>query len=79
MDWQQHIDRHPDVLGGKPKIKGTRISVELILGRLGEGWSVEQLLEAYPQLNQTHIHACLTYAAASLSTDDIVDVPLSAA
>jgi len=79
MDWRNYIDRHPDVLAGKPRLKGTRISVELILGRLGEGWTLEQLLQAYPQISADQIQACLAYAAEAIATDDIVDVPRSAA
>jgi len=79
MNWREHIDRTPDVLCGKPKIRGTRISVELILGRLGDGWTVEQLIEAYPNLTRSQIQACQAYAAEILSTDDVVDIPLSAA
>jgi uncharacterized protein (DUF433 family) len=79
MNWREHIDRNPDVLGGNPKIKDTRISVELILDRLGEGWTIEQLLEAYPHITRQQIQACQAYAAESLSTDEIMDVPRSAA
>lgn len=63
MNWRDHIDRNPAVIGGKPKIKGTRIGVGLILERLGEGWTVEQLIESYPQITAEHIHACRAYAA----------------
>ena len=79
MNWREHIDRNPEVLSGKPKINGTRISVELILERLGDGWTIEQLLEAYSQINREQIQACLAYAAESLATDEIVDIPLSVA
>lgn len=79
MNWRDHIDRDPDVLGGKPRIRGTRISVELILERLGDGWTTEQLLEAYPHIHREQIQACIAYAAETLSTDDVVDVPASAA
>ena len=79
MDWRQHIDRNPDILGGKPKIKGTRIGVELILERLGDGWTFEQLLEAYPHITRQQIQACQSYAAEVLATDEIVDIPRSAA
>lgn len=79
MNWREHIDRNPDVLGGKPKIKGTRISAEIIIGRLGEGWTTEQLLEAYPHITRDQIQACLAYAAEVLSTDEVVDVPRPAA
>ena len=55
MNWRDHIDRDPAVLGGKPKIQGTRLSVELILGRLGEGWTADQLIKAYPHLTAEQI------------------------
>ncbi len=79
MNWRDHIDRNPLVIGGKPKIKGTRIGVEVVLERLGDGWSIEQLIEAYPRITADQIHACQAYAAAMLSTDEVVDVPQSAA
>ena len=77
MNWREHIDRDPAVLGGRPKIKGTRISVELILERLGDDWSIDKLIEAYPHITREQIKACLAYAAESLSTDEVVDIPLS--
>ena len=79
MDWREHIDRDPAVLAGKPKIRGTRLSVELILGRLGEGWTAAQLQEAYPHLTGAQIQACAAFAAEALATDDVLDVPVSAA
>lgn len=79
MNWHDHIDRNPAVIGGKPKIKGTRIGVGLILERLGDGWTVDQLMEAYPHLSPEQIHACQAYAAAMLATDEVVDIPQSAA
>jgi uncharacterized protein (DUF433 family) len=79
MNWRDHVDRNRDVIGGKPKIKGTRIGVELVLGRLGDGWSVEQLLQAYPSLTVEAIRACHSYAAEVLATDEVVGIPNSAA
>ena len=79
MDWRERIERDPNVLGGKPKIRGTRISAELVLSRLGEGWTIEQLIEAYPHITRDQIEACLTYAAESIATDEVVDVPRPAA
>jgi uncharacterized protein (DUF433 family) len=70
MNWRDHIDRNPAVIGGKPKIAGTRIGVELVLERLGDGWSVDQLIEAYPHLSPEQIHACQAYAAAMLAEVD---------
>jgi uncharacterized protein (DUF433 family) len=79
MNWKEHIDRNPAVIGGKPKIKGTRIGVELILERLGDGWAVEQLLEAYPHVTAEQIQACQSYAAEMLASDEVLDIPHSAA
>jgi len=79
MNWKEHIDRNPAVIGGKPKIKGTRIGVELILERLGDGWTVEQLLEAYPHVTAEQIQACQSYAAEMLASDEVLDIPHSAA
>ena len=79
MNWRDHIDRTPGVLGGKPKICGTRIGVELILERLGDGWTVEQLIEAYPHITHEQIQACQAYAAELVGTDEILDIPQSAA
>lgn len=72
MNWREHIERRPDVMLGKPVVKGTRITVELILERLGDGWSEEDLLDAYPHLKSEHIQAAQAYAAASLRMDDVV-------
>jgi len=79
MNWRDHIDRNPEIIGGKPKIKGTRIGVGLILERLGDGWSVEHLIEAYPSITPQQIHACQAYAADLLATDEVLDIPNSAA
>lgn len=78
MDWRQYIDRDPAVLTGKPKLRGTRLSVEHILSRLGDGWSADQLMEAYPQLSPQNIQACQAYAAEIMATESILDVPLTA-
>ena len=52
MNWKDHIVVNPDVLIGKPIIKGTRISVELLLDRFADGWSYDEILEAYPHLTR---------------------------
>uniref|UniRef100_UPI0025C6B443 DUF433 domain-containing protein n=1 Tax=Desulfonatronospira sp. TaxID=1962951 RepID=UPI0025C6B443 len=54
---------NPDVLRGKPVIKGTRISVELIVRKLGEGSTIEDILEGYPNLSKKAIQAAVLYAA----------------
>jgi len=62
IDWREHIVSTPDVLHGKPRIKGTRIPVSLILGYLAAGDSAKSILEQYPDLNELNIAACLDYA-----------------
>jgi uncharacterized protein (DUF433 family) len=72
MQWQDYIELKPGVMCGKPVIKGTRITVELILERLGHGWSDDELMQSYPHLKPEHIRAAQAYAAAALATDQIV-------
>jgi uncharacterized protein (DUF433 family) len=57
---------------GKPVIRGTRITVEILLRKLGEGATEEDLLDAYPGLTRTDIHAALSYAAAALAHESVV-------
>lgn len=60
--WPEHIVSTPDVLRGKPRIKGTRIPVSLILGYLAAGKSFGEVMEEYPDLARDQIAACLDYA-----------------
>jgi uncharacterized protein (DUF433 family) len=54
---------------GKPVIKGTRITVEIVLEKLGSGQTIEDILRSYPHLNRKQVLACLEYAHRSMSTD----------
>lgn len=63
MDWRDHIVFDPNILVGKPVIKGTRISVELILGWLASGWTFDQILESYPSITRNDIQAALAFGA----------------
>ncbi|MCL1463342.1 DUF433 domain-containing protein [Argonema galeatum] len=62
VNWREHIISTPDVLRGKPRIKGTRIPVSLILGYLASGNTVEQIIQEFPDLVKEQIYACLDYA-----------------
>jgi uncharacterized protein (DUF433 family) len=64
MPGNNRIVSDPEILGGKPVIEGTRISVELILTRLGEGRSVVDILAEYPHLNRDQVTAAIEYARA---------------
>ncbi|WKZ65720.1 MAG: DUF433 domain-containing protein [Flavobacteriales bacterium] len=61
MEWRDHIVSDKEVLHGKPVIKGTRISVELILELLAEGWSEAQVLESYPNITAEDLKAVFAY------------------
>jgi uncharacterized protein (DUF433 family) len=64
-----HIVSDPKILMGKPCVAGTRISVELILEKLGAGESIEQLLEAHPRLTREAILTALRFAAQRIASD----------
>ena len=55
MHWQERIAVDPQILGGKPVVKGTRISVEFVVDLLARGWTVEQILSEYNHLTQEDI------------------------
>ncbi len=61
MNWQDFIHSDPKIAGGKPVIKGTRLSVEFILGRLADGWSEQMILESYPRLTPESLRALYAY------------------
>src|SRR5436309_10734149 len=63
MHWQEYISSDPEILFGKPVIKGTGIPVDLILEKLAAGHSNDDLLKAYPHLTAESIRACLLFAA----------------
>jgi uncharacterized protein (DUF433 family) len=63
------------VLGGKPVVEGTRMSVEQILGLLAKGMTAEALCEAYPVLAPEDVRVALAWAQAALKNDVVVDLP----
>lgn len=63
MNWKDHLTSDPSVLFGKVVIKNTRITVELILEKLGHGYNIQSLLSAYPRITNQDILACLLFAA----------------
>ncbi len=74
MRWQDHIVATPDTLHGRPRFKGTRIPVSVVLDNLAAGTSAEDLHADYPTLPTDAIPAALAYAA-DLARDGIVPVP----
>ena len=61
MGWENFIVSDKDILLGKPTLKGTRISIELILELLSTGWTEDMIFESYPQLSQAHLQAIFSY------------------
>lgn len=68
------IESRPDVMMGRPVIAGTRITVELVLEKLANGESFEQILEAHPRLTRDAIYAALDFAAQALRADVVYPV-----
>jgi uncharacterized protein (DUF433 family) len=66
------IEINPNVMLGKPVIRGTRIPVELLLRKLGEGATEADLLDAYPHLTPDDLRAALRYPAAVIANEEIV-------
>ena len=71
MNWQERIIVDPEILVGKPIIKGTRLSVEFIIDLLAQGWLEADILRNYPGLTSEDIKACLSYASNALKTEKI--------
>lgn len=71
----KHIEIDPKVMLGKPVIRGTRIPVELILRKLGEGISESDMLDAYPRLTREDLLATMTYAAEAIACEEMVIPP----
>lgn len=67
MNHHDRIVVDPDVLAGKPVVKGTRLSVDFLLGLLAQGWAEPEILRNYPGLEREDLRACLAYAAEALS------------
>jgi len=68
------ITINPQIMVGKPTIRGTRLTVEIVLEKLANGESEENILVDYPILEKEDIRACLLYAAKSLSLSEILEV-----
>ncbi len=74
MSWQERIELNPEILAGKPVVKGTRLAVEFIVELLADGWSEAALLEEYPGLTVEDIQACLRYASDRLQAEKVYPI-----
>lgn len=71
MNWEPRIEINPEVLVGKPVIRGTRLAVEFVVDLLANGWSREQIMDNYPGITNDDINACLAYAADTLKSERV--------
>lgn len=74
MNWPDRIVIDPDILVGKPVVKGTRIAVELVIDLLARGWSKEQVMQQYDHITVEDIQACLGYASEVLKSEKVYPV-----
>jgi uncharacterized protein (DUF433 family) len=79
MSWEERIVIDPEVLSGKPTVRGTRIAVEFIIELLAEGWNQDQILVNYPQLSRDDLLAALHYAGETLKNERVYPVRLKSA
>lgn len=80
MNWQNYIHSDPNILVGKPVIKGTRISIEFLLELFAQGWSEADILENYPFLTTDSIRAVFAFTAECMKDELLyITVPLSEA
>ncbi|MGE0825938.1 MAG: DUF433 domain-containing protein [Candidatus Binatia bacterium] len=71
MHWQERIVIDPEILAGKPVVKGTRLAVEFIMELLAQGWPEAEILRNYPGLTHEDILACLGYASDILHAEKV--------
>lgn len=69
--FMERIISHPDLRGGEPCVKGTRIPVSLILGSLAQGMMREEILSEYPHITNEDISAALMYASESVQQESV--------
>jgi uncharacterized protein (DUF433 family) len=70
MNWQDHITADPQVLVGKPVIKGTRLAVEFVLDLIAQGWPEDEIMRNY-KLQREQVRACAAYARARINEEKV--------
>jgi uncharacterized protein (DUF433 family) len=74
MNWEGRIVIDPEILCGKPIVKGTRLAVEFLVDLLAQGWTEAEILKNYPGITREDILACLAYASAALRAEKVYPV-----
>jgi uncharacterized protein (DUF433 family) len=78
-DYQKRITTDPKILAGKPVVKGTRIAVDLVLEELASNPDLNELLAAHPDLTRDDVQACLAYAQAVVTGQQVSPKPAKGA
>jgi uncharacterized protein (DUF433 family) len=76
MKHQERIVIDLEILTGKPVVKGTRLSVDFLLGLLAQGWSEAEILRNYPGLEREDLLACWAYAAEAVGHEKVYPFPM---
>lgn len=74
MDWREHITIDPEIMGGKPVVRGTRVPVQVIVGSLAGGMAVDEICHEY-RVAKEDVQAALAYAAEALADERIHALP----
>lgn len=77
MNWEDRIEVNPQVLVGKPVIRGSRLAVEFIVELLANDWTPRQIIDNYPGVTHEDISACLHYASDILKSERVYLTPVS--
>ena len=72
MNWKDFIIIDPDILVGKPVIKGTRLSVDFIMRLLAQGWTEQQIFENYPQITAASLQAVFAFIQECLADENFI-------
>lgn len=75
VNWQDYIHSDPQILTGKPVVKGTRLAVDFILGLFAAGWTDKQVLESYPTLTPRALQAIFAFAAECMREEALYVLP----
>lgn len=75
MIWQNYIHKDPNILVGKPVVRGTRLAVDFLLSLYGAEWTEGQILENYPTLTREAVQAVHAYAAGRVQEERLYSLP----
>ena len=75
MDWKNYIESTTGICGGRPHVKGTRLTVEFLLGLKATGWTEAQILENYSQISADSLRAVFAFAQALIEEEKYLPLP----